>query len=290
MSARNLPVALPLLIAGLLCLPVAQAAETEGTDGKLPLWEVGAGAGTLIAPAYLGSSVTRAFVAPWPYAVYRGERLHANREGIGLGVIDSPRLKLDLSLSGALPVQSSGTAREGMRDLPMVGEIGPVLRYKMINEPGHQWSVRLPVRYGVGLQRGDLEGVGWICDPTLRGIESINLMGKRVDWGIDLSFKFQDKHFNNFYYQVKPSEVTAQRNAYETRGGYSGMTINTGLLARWEQVVLGGFVGVSELRGARFTSSPLVERKTNVFGGVAIFWILDKSSQSASYAEADAAR
>lgn len=276
------------LLAGLTALGLAlpaRAAEPDPMDTDLPLWELGAGAGMLIAPAYLGSSVTRTHVAPWPYAVYRGKRLHANREGVGLALLGSDRLKLDLSLSGALPVDSHGTAREGMRDLPLVGEIGPVLRYQLLREPGRHWSLRLPLRYGVGLRRDQLDRVGWISDPTLRGVESIQLLGKRVDWGIDLSVKFQDRHFNDYYYRVRPEEATAQRGVYASRGGFSGVTLNTGLLARWDQFVVGGFIGVTELAGARFVGSPLVERQTNVYGGLAFFWIFDKSSEGAQVAE-----
>lgn len=261
----------------------AHAAEPEASDTKLPLWEVGVGAGAVVAPAYLGSNVTRSYVAPWPYLIYRGDKLHANREGIGLGVLNTDKLRLDLSLSGALPVYSRDTAREGMRDLPVVGEFGPVLKYKLIDEPGHRWSLHFPLRYATGLRRSGLEQVGWIADPTFRIIESITLMGQRFDWGLDASVKFQDKHFNDYYYRVLPSEATSQRPAYDSRGGYSGSTVNTGLLARWDHVVVGGFVGVSNIAGARFDDSPLVQKKTNVFGGLAVFWIIDKSTETATY-------
>jgi outer membrane protein len=271
-------------LAVALCAASANAADAASDEASLPLWEVGAGVGTLVAPAYLGSNVTRAYISPWPYAVYRGERLHANRDGIGLGLLSEGQLKLDLSLGGALPVRSSGTAREGMRDLPLVAEVGPVLKYRLIDEPGHRWSLHLPVRYGVGLRHNDPQRAGWIVDPTLRGIESVHVLGKRVDWGMDFSVKFQDKHFNNYYYQVLPSEATAQRTAYDSQGGYSGVTLNTGLLARWDHVVLGSFVGVSNLAGSRFEDSPLVQQKTNFFGGVAVFWIFQKSSETGSLA------
>jgi len=261
----------------------AHASEPDASDAHLPLWEFGVGAGAVVAPAYLGSKVTRSYVSPWPYVVYRGDRLHANRDGVGLGVLNEGRLKLDLSLSGALPVSSNGTAREGMRNLPVVIEVGPVLRYRLIDEPGHRWTLNFPVRYGAGIKRGDLEQTGWIADPTLRGVEGITLFGQRFDWGMDASIKFQDKHFNDYYYRVLPSEATAQRAAYSSQGGYSGVTFNTGLLARRDQWVFGGFVGVANIAGARFENSPLVQQKTNFFGGLAVFWVFDKSDETATY-------
>jgi outer membrane scaffolding protein for murein synthesis (MipA/OmpV family) len=277
---------LPVALTGLLTVALTSSASAqveENGQAKLPLWEVGAGVGVLVAPAYLGSSVTRAYAAPWPYFVYRGERLHANREGVGASLIATDRLKLDLSISGALPVRSSGTAREGMRDLPLVGEVGPVLKYALVDEDEHRWSIRLPIRYGMGVKSGGLESVGWIADPTLRGTETIKLFGKNVDWGVDFSVKFQDRRFNNFYYRVTPAEATANRAAFEATGGFSGVSVNTGLLARFDDVVVGGFIGASDLAGSRIAHSSLVEQKTNVYGGIAVFWIFSKSSQTSGF-------
>lgn len=277
---------LPVALMGLLPMVLASSAcaqVEENGQAKLPLWEFGAGVGLLAAPAYLGSSVTRAYAAPWPYFVYRGERLHANREGIGANLISTDRLKLDLSIGGALPVKSSGTAREGMRDLPLVGEVGPVLKYALIDEDERHWYFRLPVRYGLGAKSGGFESVGWIADPTLRGTETIKLFGKNVDWGIDFTVKFQERRFNNFYYRVTPGEATANRAAFEATGGFSGVSVNTGLLTRFDDVVLGAFIGASDLAGSRIAHSSLVEQKTNVYGGLAVFWIFSKSSETAGY-------
>lgn len=259
--------------------PSTAPASSAGQKNELPLLEAGVGVGVLHGPAYLGSSVYRSHVAPLPYIVYRGERLHANREGIGLGLITQPRLRLDLSLSGALPVRSSGTAREGMRDLPPVIEVGPVLKYRLLREGDRYWAVHWPIRYGVGLRRENADNVGWISDPTLRGVEPFHIGGVRVDWGIDLSVKFQSERFNNYYYGVRQSEATATRASYHSGGGYAGTTLSTGLLARFDHVVAGAFIGASDLSGARFVNSPLVERRHNYFGGVAVFWVLHKSEQ-----------
>lgn len=270
-------------LTSMIWAPTAHAQVEENNQDKLPLWELGMGVGGLVAPAYLGSNVTRAYVAPWPYFVYRGEKLHANRDGVGANLFSTDRLKLDLSLGGALPVRSSGTTREGMRDLPLVGEIGPVLKYSLIDEDKRHWSIRLPVRYGMGFRKSDVESVGWIADPTLRGTETIQLFGKNVDWGIDFTVKFHERRFNNFYYSVTPAEATAARPAFETTGGYSGVTINTGLLTRFDDLVVGGFIGVSSLGGSRAAHSPLVDQHTNVYGGLAVFWIFSKSSQASGY-------
>ncbi|WP_374591541.1 MipA/OmpV family protein [Aquabacterium sp.] len=265
----------------LLAAVTAQAFEGDGDNERdLPLWEWGAGGGVLWGPAYLGSSVTRVHAAPLPYGVYRGDRLKANREGVGLALINDGSLRLDLSLNGALPVRSSGTAREGMRDLPPVVELGPVLKLRFISDGPRYWAFHWPVRYAAGLERG-AEHVGWISDPTLRIIEPVRLWGLPLDFGLDVSAKFQSGDFNNYYYGVTRADARPARPVYRASGGYSGVTVNTGLLWRGEQMVVGTFVGATDLRGARFEASPLVEQRHNVFGGLAVFWVLQKSETMA---------
>jgi outer membrane scaffolding protein for murein synthesis (MipA/OmpV family) len=95
----------------LTLIAAAQAAEPGESGEKLPLWEVGIGAGTLVLPAYKGSSTTRVYAAPLLYFVYRGETLRTNRDGVGLKMLGAQNWKLDLSFSGGLPVRSSGTKR-----------------------------------------------------------------------------------------------------------------------------------------------------------------------------------
>lgn len=269
--------------AALLACASASAAQAdeanEAAPTELPRWEWGLGVGVVHAPAYLGSSVQRTHVAPLPYFIYRGERLRANREGVGLGLIDTDKLRLDLSLNGALPVKSSGTAREGMRDLPPIVEFGPALKYRLIRENGRYWGLHWPIRHAMGVDRHGMEQAGWISDPTLRIIEPMHIGGVRVDFGLDVGVKFQSATFNNYYYQVRSDEATATRPAYRTGAGYAGTTISTGLLARFDQIVAGAFVGTAQLQGARFIDSPLVERKQNFFGGIALFWVFQKSQE-----------
>lgn len=261
----------------------AHAAEQDKPEPpsstELPRWEWGLGVGAVRAPAYLGSSVYRNHLAPLPYFVYRGDKLRANREGVGLGLVDTNNLRLDLSLNGALPVRSSGTAREGMRDLPPMVEVGPALKYRFIREDGRYWGLHWPVRYAFGVDRHGVDQAGWISDPTLRIIEPLYMGGVRVDFGLDVGVKFQSARFNNHYYQVRSSEATALRPAYRSGAGYGGTTISTGLLFRFDQFVAGAFVGTAQLQGARFIDSPLVERKQNYFGGLALFWVFQKSEE-----------
>src|SRR5258708_39129926 len=78
----------------LALIAAAQVAEAGESDEMLPLWEAGIGVGTLVLPAYKGSSTTRVSVAPLPNFVYRGETLRANRDGVGLNMLGAQHWKL----------------------------------------------------------------------------------------------------------------------------------------------------------------------------------------------------
>jgi outer membrane protein len=263
-------------------IATAQAAEPGEPDAKLPLWEAGIGVGSLTLPAYKGSSTTRTYVAPLPYFVYRGETLRANRDGVGLKMLGADNWKLDLSLSGALPVQSSGTKREGMKDLPLVGEIGSVLKYDFLDTPSFQWQLRLPVRYATGLHIDGLQSVGWISDPGIWVSSDVSLLGARWDWGASLNLNFQNSTFNNFYYGVGAADATPTRRRYSARGGYSGADLRAGAIRRIGSIIVSGFVGTSNISGATFSDSPLVQRTTNLYAGVAVFWVFQKSDRPAA--------
>lgn len=267
-----------MLAVGFLLAPLTATAATDTPSGPTqPLWELGAGVGLLATPAYLGSRVTRRYAVPWPYAVYRGEFLRANREGVGLQLKETPRTELDLSFSGTLPVDSADTERAGMHDLPLAVESGTVYAIALARSPVQQLSLRLPLRYATGVDHRYLMGIGWISDPTLRWTRQFQIGGQAVEWGLDLAVKFQDRRYNNFYYRVREREATDQRPAYQARGGYAGSTLNTGVLLRRGAWVGGAFVGVSLLNGARFADSPLVSQHANWFGGLALTWVFEQS-------------
>ena len=266
----------------LTLIAAAQAAEPGESDARLPLWEAGIGVGTLVLPAYKGSSTTRVYVAPLPYFVYRGEILRTNRDGVGLKILGAQNWKLDLSLSGGLPVQSSGTKREGMKDLPLVGEVGAVLKYDLFNSPSVQWQLRLPLRYASGFHLSGLQSVGWISDPGVWVSGDVSLLGARWDWGASVNVNFQNERFNNFYYGIGAADATPTRRRYSASGGYSGADLRAGVVRRIGGIVATGFVGMSNISGATFSNSPLVQQTTNFYAGVALFWVFDKSKEVAT--------
>ena len=65
-------------LAGLALAAIAWPARAA----DLPLWELGLGVAGLSLPHYRGAERSTRWVLPTPYAVYRGEVLRANRDGV----------------------------------------------------------------------------------------------------------------------------------------------------------------------------------------------------------------
>ena len=100
-----------LFLTTLLARPICHAES-------LPLWELGAGVGTISLYDYRGSDERRAYVFPVPYFVYRGEFLKADRNGVRSTLFNSDRVEVNVSVNGTFPVDSKdNVARRGMTDL-----------------------------------------------------------------------------------------------------------------------------------------------------------------------------
>ncbi len=72
---RSAAVHAALLAAGLSIATHCMAREE-------PLWEAGIGATALDFPHYRGSGQSRGYLLPFPYLVYRGDALKADRNGL----------------------------------------------------------------------------------------------------------------------------------------------------------------------------------------------------------------
>ena len=110
-------------------LVLASGPLAAQTATLLPLWELGIGAAALHLPDYRGADQSRTYALPLPYVVYRGTWLKADRDGARALLLNTERVKVDVSLAAATPTRSSdNTARAGMPNLPDTAEIGPKRR------------------------------------------------------------------------------------------------------------------------------------------------------------------
>lgn len=260
--------------------PDVDAGLNPGT--KKPLWELGLGVAGLRLPDYRGSDQYRGYLVPLPYIVYRGTWLKADRDGARALLVDTQRVKVDVSVAASTPTRSSdNTAREGMPNLPAVGEVGPNLNYTIAGSVENHWrlDVRLPLRAAFTLQRSP-KFIGTTFSPHL----NLDLGGVAGGWSVGMLTGplFADRKYHEHFYGVDAAYATPERPAYQAHGGYAGWQALAATTRRFGNTWVGGFVRYDTLRGAAFEDSPLVRRNSALTFGFGVSWILATSSELVS--------
>jgi MipA family protein len=244
----------------------------------LPLWEAGLGVGLLSMPDYRGSDESRGYVFPFPYIIYRGEMLKIDRDSIRGLFFKADRLKLEGSLNGSVPVDSSkNKARQGMPNLDPSFEIGPSLEVMLAEdkEKGYRLSFNLPVRAVFSTDFIHVIPQGWSFSPRF-DFDLFERRGRR-GWNMGMGFGpvFGDQTFHNYYYRVDPAFAIPERPAYSAPGGFGGLQLTAYVGKHFNKLRLNLFARADFLNGAAFADSPLVKTNTSILAGFSIsyfFW------------------
>ncbi|MHB0982336.1 MAG: MipA/OmpV family protein [Thiobacillus sp.] len=266
-----------LILAALL---LAGLPSGHGFAAERPLWELGAGISALSLPDYRGSDQSSLYAIPFPYLIYRGEFLKADRHGIRGTLFGSDRIELNLSLGASLPVNSDDNrARQGMPDLQPTVEFGPSLNLNLWRTPDlrTRLDLRLPIRTAVTV-KGGMDEVGWVFSPRLN-LDIADVAG-RPGWNMNVLAgpMVGSERNHDYFYSVAPQYATADRPAFDAKGGYAGSQFMVTISKRYPKYWLGAFVRQDTLKGAVFADSPLVKSENYFAAGVGIAWILGESS------------
>ena len=268
-------------IAALFFLPMIAFFDIALAADEKPLWEAGIGIGLLALPDYRGSDESRAYVLPFPYVIYRGKFLKADRDGVRAEFLDNDRVKVEVAVNASQPVRSSNnSARQGMPDLKGSFEVGPSLSVNLVRSADRKSRLdfRLPVSTGVMLG-GGFRGIGWQASPRLN--LDIEDAAGFAGWNLGLVAGpiFQNRKRNAYFYDVADSFVRRDRPAYRSGGGYAGTQFIAALSKRYDDYWIGGFVRADTLAGAVFENSPLVRRKSYFAAGIGFAWVFGKSTE-----------
>jgi outer membrane scaffolding protein for murein synthesis (MipA/OmpV family) len=244
-----------------------------------PLWEFGLGVGAVAFMDYRGADTAHAYPLPVPYFIYRGKFLHADREGLKGRLFDHGPVELNISLNATAPVRENAT-RRGMPDLRPTVEIGPSLNCRVWRSADARVKVdvRLPVRAAFTIESSP-QMIGLFFAPHVN-VDVANVGGK-AGWSLGLLAGplLADKRYHDYFYTVPPQFATADRPAYQARGGYSGSQMLASLSKRYPSYWVGAYVRHDVLAGAMFSASPLVKRNGYWSAGVAVAWMIGKSSR-----------
>ena len=261
-----------------LMAALALAAAGPAPAADRPLWELGLGVAGLSLPHYRGAEKSSRWLLPVPYAVYRGEFLRADREGLKVLLVDRDRIDFDLSASATAPADNGDEpARAGMPDLAGTVELGPNLNWRLARGPGWKLQARLPVRAAFTLESRS-QAIGWSAMPHL------NLDREWQGWnlGAQVGWLWGSRRLNAYFYDVAPAYATPDRPAYQARAGHAGWQATLSLSRRDGHRWIGAFVRADSLAGSALRDSPLVRRSSHLSAGFAVSWVLWQSARRVS--------
>ncbi len=255
------------------------AAASPGADEAL--WDIGLGVSAAHIPHYIGADEGENYVLPFPYIVYRGEKLKIDRNFVHGEIFTRGNWRAEWSLSGSPPVDSDDNrAREGMPDIDAIGEAGPSLMYTLSSSENSLWRVELPVRKAVSTDWHSVDDRGWISNPLLR----VNYRWQNVQsrWLFEgtLGPVYANERYNDYFYDVDARYQTAERATYDAEGGRSGWRMSLGISRRQQQWWWGAFIRYMNIDDAVFAESPLVKQHESWLVGVAFAWIWRSSKQT----------
>jgi outer membrane protein len=257
--------------------------STLSTRAELrPEWEFGAGATAFTLPDYRGSDESRAYVLPFPYVIYRGDKLRVDRGGVRGVFFETDRVELDLSMSATPPVNSDkNRARRGMPRLDPTLEIGPRLNVTLVRDRANDRALtfRLPVRAVIATDLSHAEGAGYVAYPHLTFDTRPIFFGRKWNVGLQAGPLFGTRRYHRYFYAVEPQFATSDRPAYAASAGYSGTLALASLTRRFRSIWIGAFARYDTLKGAAFEPSPLMRRDYSVMAGVALAWVFAQSER-----------
>ena len=261
---------LALSIAVLL----ASAEVARADDPRL--WEAGLGLVGVSVPDYGGSDQRQQRVLPFPYFVYRGKRVQADRDGIHF--FGTRRVEFDFSFDAAPPVSSTdNAARDDMPDLLPSVEVGPSVNLVLLTDEGktRALKLRLAGRASVASNVARWEWLGFTAAPEL------SFQAVELTWTLKASVGplFSTDGVNDYAYEVPDSLATMDRAAYDARAGFGGVRAIVRGGWRTGPVWLGVFARYDNLSGASYEDSPLI-RSAHAFAfGTAVAWVFARSKR-----------
>jgi len=254
----------------LLCCFFSTSSVAEETAYE---WDLGIGLTGFHLPVYPGSSQTENYLLPYPYVRFKTKYLEMNERIRGF-VYQSEKLRLNLSGDFGVPVDNEENGlREGMPDLNLVLQIGPMLEVVLDGGRFQSYESRidLPLRVAIATDFDETENIGWIFEPRY---SYEKMRARKNGWAYLLSagLRYASKEYHAYYYDVDEQFANPGRPAYAADKGYGGAFVN--IVGSWRQdnIIYGVFASYQNLNGAAYEDSPLMEQNSYVsVGGGIIF-------------------
>jgi outer membrane protein len=246
---------------------------------SLPRFEAGVGGAVAGVPTYRGSSHYGVVALPFPYFIYRGDRLRLGRSGAGVRALSWDNFHVGVSGAVAVPGHDGeDPARSGMPDLDPTFEVGPSLDWRQVSGDT-AWCICVPIRFATATDGEHWRGTGWVAHPQLR-LRRVVEGDFTLATTLAVGPKFADHGYHDYFYEVRPQFATAGRPAFDAAGGYSGLGVGLSVYARKANWGVGVGVIGDWLEGAAFEDSPLVRAHSSVTVGLFLSYSLWSSGSA----------
>lgn len=238
--------------------------------------EVGLGGTTTYVSHYIGSDEAETYYLPFPYLRYRSEKITIDRNLIQGNLWRSGNWSLELSLGGALKVDSDkSVARKDMPDLDYILEAGPALHYYFLGDRSvdNAMYLEFPLRLAISSDFTDANYRGLTFNPGLVWRRGYLINGYEVRPQITLGLRSGDNKMYDYLYGVDSEYVTSERTAYSGKAGYGGLQFGYSTAVLWNNWLAAGFVRYINANGAAFEDSSLFKQDDNWVVGVAVAFL-----------------
>lgn len=230
----------------------------------------GLGVGFISAPEYIGSSKRKNMTLPFPYIEYKSDKINIDRNKVFNDYFKHDDYKIELSMTGLLPVTSKNSARQDMPDLDATIEFGPNFIYHVFKKDEKFLNLEVPVRTVFSVDSGTFDYQGYVANINLHYQEYLI---KNIKLDITTGFVWGDESYHNFYYEVDQKYETVSREEYHSKSGYGGWQNSVGLTKKDDKFWYGAFVKYYNLTHVAYNQSPLVEKNSAFFYGFAVSYL-----------------
>lgn len=238
--------------------------------------EAGFGMSAMTVPHYVGSDEAEQYYLPFPYLRYRSEKLTIDRNLIQGNLWQSGHWSLEISLGGAVKVDSDKSqARAGMDDLDFIIEAGPALHYYFLGSrsKGNALFLELPVRGANSTDFTQAAYRGYTFNPRVVWRREYWLSGYEVRPQLSVGLRSASSHYHDYIYGVNAEFVTTERGPYDAKAGYGGWQLGYSTAVLWDDWLAAGFMRYVNIAGSAFEDSPLVKKRSSLLAGFAVAYL-----------------
>jgi outer membrane protein len=257
-------------------------AHSDVVGNSQPIFEIGAFASHLTMPDYPGADEGKNRFLVLPYMIYRGDIFRSDREGgTRARFFRNEYLEFDLSLNASLRSSSADNdTRKGMEHMDFLGELGPRLKYTILQTSKTKIDFAIPVRYVFSTDIKYWNARGFTATPEL-SLQQRTFFDRHGFFRVSVAGTWATEKLMEYFYEVSPEYVTEERPYYRARGGYLGTSASLSYIHPYPEKNMAFIIGGNRqfLADAENRSSPLVKDIETSSFFIGMLWSLYQSKE-----------